>query len=160
MSLRVAVIVGVVVALLFVAVLAFGGGDGQGSASEETEQEGGLLGRLRARVGDPSLVDLDDVTSTCPLSATGLLQFNGCALTVMNSGSGIRTLRLSPVAGTFRVSAPAPEGDSTITDDEVTVDPASPDRDDVVVAVGEGETVVQLACSGIATTCQAQVVEG
>ena len=101
MSLRVAIVVGVVVAVLFVAVLAFGGGDGQGSASEETEQEGGLLGRLRARVGDPSLVGVDDVTSDCAGPARGLLLFNSCTVTVRNPGRPAKT----PAR---RLSTPAP----------------------------------------------------
>ena len=47
MSLKVAIVVGVVVAVLFVGVLAFGGSDGEGSAAEQTEQDGGIFGRLR-----------------------------------------------------------------------------------------------------------------
>ena len=147
MSLKVGIVVGVVIAVLFVGVLALGGSDGEGSAAEETEQDGGILGRLRDRAGDPSLVALDAVDRPCAANTTGLLQFTGCTLTVTSDDSGIRILKLSPVSGTFRVVAPAPEGDVE-----------KPFEDDASVAVGEGVTEVDLTCREVIATCQAQIV--
>ena len=161
MSLRVAVVAGVVIAVLFVAVLALGGGDGQGDASTEQDNDGGLIGPLRDRAGDPSLVPIDDVSPTCANAGDRTLlevpALFGCRVAVTNDGSGIRTLRLSPIENAVTVTAPAPEGDVEVTDttepDED--DPASED-DDVVVAVGEGTTNVALTCGG----CRVRVVTG
>lgn len=157
MSLKVGIVVGVVIAVLFVGVLALGGSDGEGSAAEETEQDGGILGRLRDRAGDPSLVALDAVDRPCAANTTGLLQFTGCTLTVTSDDSGIRILKLSPVSGTFRVVAPAPEGDVEV-EDEFAPDVEKPFEDDASVAVGEGVTEVDLTCREVIATCQAQIV--
>ena len=162
MSLKVAIVVGVVIAVLFVGVLALGGSDGEGSASEETEQDGGILGRLRDRAGDPSLVALEAVNQPCAANTTGLLEFSGgftvgCTLTVTSDDSGIRILKLSPVSGQFQVVAPAPEGDVEV-EDEFAPDVNDPDGDDASVAVGEGVTEVDLTCLGFNATCQVQIV--
>jgi hypothetical protein len=160
-SLKVAIVVGVVIAVLFVGVLALGGSDGEGSAAEETEQDGGILGRLRDRAGDPSLVALEAVNQPCAANTTGLLEFTGgvfatgCTLTVTSDDSGIRILKLSPVSGQFQVEAPAPEGDVEVEDD-FAPDVLDPDGDDASVAVGEGVTEVDLTCRD--AICQAQIV--
>ena len=157
MSLKVAIVVGVVIAVLFVGVLALGGSDGEGSAAEQTEQDGGIFGRLRDRAGDPSLVALDAVNQPCAENTTGLLEFSGCTLTVTSDDPGIRILKLSPVIGAFRVEAPAPEGDVEV-EDEFAPDVNDPDGDDASVAVGEGVTEVDLTCLGFNAICQAQIV--
>jgi len=150
-SLRVAVIVGVVIAVLFVAVLTFGGGDGQGDASTEKDNDSGLIGRLRDRAGDPASVDLDDISAGCfsDDDPTLLTFTGGCALQVTNDGDGIRILRLSS-AQSLNVQAPAPEGDADIDAD---FDP----NEEATVAVGEGTTEVGLSC-GFLTQCFVRVL--
>lgn len=152
MSLRVAVIVGVVIAVLFVAVLAFGGGDGQGDASTEQDNDSGLIGRLRDRAGDPASVDLEDISAPCfsdDDDETLLVFTAGCVLRVTNDGNGIRILRLTS-AQNLNVQAPAPEGDADIDAD---FDP----NEEATVAVGEGTTEVGLSC-GLLTQCFVRVV--
>jgi hypothetical protein len=156
-SLKLAIVVGVIVAVLFVGVLALGGGDGEGEARTETENDDGVLGLLLDRAGDPSLVPLEDISADCAnpgdptLLEVGIL---GCAVAVTNDGSGIRTLRLSPI-DTFTVTAPAPEGDVEVTD-TFEPDPLDPDGDDALVAVGEGTTLVSLTCGA----CDVRMVTG
>ncbi len=163
MSLKVAIVVGVVIAVLFVGVLAFGGSDGEGSAAEQTEQDGGIFGRLRDRAGDPSLVALEAVEPAVrgehhgPARVLRGVFATGCTLTVTSDDSGIRILKLSPVTGSFRVVAPAPEGDVEV-EDEFAPDVDDPDGDDASVAVGEGVTEVDLTCLGFNATCQVQIV--
>lgn len=157
MSLKVAIVVGVVIVVLFVGVLALGGGDGEGDASTETESDGGVLGRLLDRAGDPSLVTLEDISADCanPSDPTLLeARLFGCTVTVTNDGSGIRTLRLSPIDA-FTVTAPAPEGDVEVSD-TFEPDPGDPDGDDALVAVGEGTTLVSLSCGA----CDVRIVTG
>ena len=104
---------------------------------------------------------LDAVNQPCAANTTGLLEFTGgflatgCTLTVTSDDSGIRILKLSPVTGSFRVVAPAPEGDVEVEED-FAPDAAEPDKDDASVAVGEGVTEVDLTCLG--ATCQVQIV--
>jgi hypothetical protein len=150
-SLRVAVIVGVVIAVLFVAVLALGGGDGQGDASAEQDNDSGLIGRLRDRAGDPASVDLEDISADCfSDDDPTLLDFtSGCPLQVTNDGGGIRILRLTS-AQNLNVQAPAPEGDADIDGD---FDP----NEEATVAVGEGTTEVDLSC-GFLTQCFVRVL--
>jgi len=150
MSLKVAIIILVVVVALFVAVLVAGGTqDGNGSAGSDSNR---VLDRLTEAAGDPASVQPEDVEADCfSDDDPALLTFTGgCTLTVTND-SGIKVLRLvtdQPV----RISAPAPEGDTTVDAD---TDPGEVES----VAVGDGETAIALGC-GFGATCNARIVSG
>jgi hypothetical protein len=150
MSLKLGIVILVVAAALFVAALVAGGTqDGNGSADRDRN---GVLDRLIEAAGDPASVEPSDVAAGCfsDDDPARLVFTGGCTLTVTNE-SGIKVLRLvtdQPV----RITAPAPEGDTT-------VDAESDPGEEESVAVGDGETEIGLGC-GFGATCTARIVTG
>lgn len=150
MSVKAAVVVGVVVVALFVAAVLVGGSRQRGGPA----QTDGLVGRLGELVGDPAAVPRTAVSADCVDEADpDLLVFaGGCAVVVRHdAGLGLVDLvALTPLS----VRAPAPEGDLVVDDDLAA-------GEDVRVAVGEGETRIDLRCgAGLGGLCRARLAAG
>jgi hypothetical protein len=149
MNVKVAVVVLGVVVVLFAAALAVGGSREEGTADEE---QGGVVDRLGEVAGNPAGVPLEDLTADCasPDDPT-LLTFAGDCTIVARNEDGLRVIRLQ-TDGALGVEAPAPEGDTEVDAD---FDPG----EEAAVAVGEGETDIELSCdAGPGAECLVRIV--
>lgn len=141
---------GVVVVALFLAVVAVGHSKEEGSSAGGD----GFVERLAELAGDPSAIPLDAVSAGCTdgEDPTLLVFTGGCTVVVGNDGELrlLGLLALSPVL----VVAPAPEGDLEVEDDVAA-------GKEVRVAVGEGQTEVDLECgAGLGAQCRVRLVGG
>lgn len=152
MSPKAALVVLVVVLALFAGAVALGASRDDGTSEDDSS----LLDRLGEVAGDPSAVARDDIAAGCvDDDDPDLLVFpgglvGGCTLVVQNGGE-LRLVRLLALDA-IGVSAPAPEGDLDV-DDGVAA------GEEVRVAVGEGETEIDLSC-GFAGECRVRLVAG
>ena len=150
MSVKAAVVLLVVLVALFVATLALGASQEQGSPTDKNA----LVDRLGEIAGDPSAVPREDVDAGCiDDDDPNLLSFPGGALAggcvvVVSSDDELKLLRLEAL-NPIRVRAPAPDGDVEV-EDEVAA------GTEVRVAVGEGVTEIDLTC--LAAQCQVRLV--
>jgi hypothetical protein len=150
MNVKIAILVGVVLVVLFVGSVLVGARKDDGSSTDSN----GIIDRLASVAGDPSAVARADVAADCVddddpdlLVITG-----GCTVAVRNDGD-LRLLRLLAIDA-LEVEAPAPEGDLEV---ESEVDAG----EEVSVAVGEGVTEIDIDCIGIGLTeCRARLVAG
>lgn len=147
MSVKVAVVVGVVAVALFAGSLVLGAGQDRGSSTDENA----LVVRLEAAAGDPSAVRRDDVRADCvdEEDPNLLLITGGCTVVVRNDGD----LRLLGIVAldAVTVEAPSPEGD-------LDVEKVVAAQNEVRVAVGDGETEIRVTCRGILGECGARLV--
>jgi hypothetical protein len=148
MSVKVAVLVGVVIVVLFAGSVAVGARRDDGSSTDSN----GLVDRLASLAGDPSAVTRADVAAGCVDDEDPdlLVMSGGCTVVVRNDGD-LRLLRLLALDA-IELEAPAPEGDLEV-ESEVGA------GEEVSVAVGEGETEIDIDCIGIGLTeCRARRV--
>jgi len=148
MSVKIAVLVGVVIVVLFVGSVVMGARQDDGSSTDPN----GLVDRLASVAGDPSAVARADVAAGCVDDEDPdlLVMTGGCTVVVRNDGD-LRLLRLLAIDA-IEVEAPAPEGDLEV---ESEVDAGQ----EVSVAVGEGVTEIDIDCVGIGLTeCRARLV--
>lgn len=148
MSVKLAVVVGVVLVVLFVGSVVQGARRDDGSSTDPNA----LLDRLGALAGDPSAVPRADVAAGCvDDDDPDLLTITGGCTVVVRNDSELRLLKLRAL-DPVRIEAPAPEGDLEVGSE---VDPG----EEVAVAVGEGETEVDLDCVGGALAeCRVRLV--
>jgi transcription elongation GreA/GreB family factor len=147
-SVKVAILVGVVLVVLFVGSVMVGARRDDGSSTGSN----GLVDRLASVAGDPSAVARADVVAGCVDDEDPdlLVVTGGCTVVVRNE-SDLRLLRMLAVDA-IEVEAPAPEGDLDV-ESEVGA------GEEVSVAVGEGETEIDIDCIGIGLTeCRARLV--
>lgn len=150
MSVKVAAVVGVVIVALFVSFLALGNSKEQGDVTDGN----GLVEQLAGLAGDRGAVPRSAVTAGCPgADDPNLLAFIGeCTIVVRNQGE-LRLLRLVALSP-IRIEAPAPEGELQVRADVGA-------NEEAQVAVGEGETRVDLACRArLAVECRARLDAG
>lgn len=149
MNVKVAVVVLLVIAVLFVGALAVGCSQNNGSP----EDRNGIINQLGEAAGDPAAVPLENLTTDCtgPDDPRLLVFTIGCTIVARNDND-LRVLRLQPDARVV-VSAPAPEADTD-------VDAAIKPNRKATVAIGEGETQIGLSCrAGFAAECRVRILE-
>lgn len=157
MSVRAAVVIAAVVVAAFVTVVVVGA-DGRDGTGRDTNA---LVDRLAEVAGDPASVPIEAIEVGCAIDDNPTrLRFGGvdarCTLVVARE-AGLGTVRVRP-RSSFRVEAPAPQGDLVVRADAGSTAADEPvDAADVVVAVGEGTTPIVLICP-VSATCDAELV--
>jgi hypothetical protein len=148
MSVKIAILVGVVIVVLFVGSVVMGARQDDGSSTDSN----GLVDRLGSVAGDPSAVARADVSAGCidDEDPNLLVMTGGCTVVVRSEGD-LRLLRLLAIDA-IEVEAPAPEGDLDV---ESEVDAGK----EVAVAVSEGETEIDIDClGGLVAECRVRLV--
>jgi hypothetical protein len=142
---KLAIVVLVVVAVLFIGAMTTGAFSGEGS-SDPDAPENDFVSAIGDRVGAAATIDPATVDAPCrDDDVADLLVITGvCQIRVPGGGEGLRLLRLqaqTPV----RASAPAPDEDA---DFEVTASLDAGERAEI--AVGEEGADITFACPGLA----------
>jgi hypothetical protein len=148
MSVKIAILVGVVIVVLFAGSVVVGARQDDGSSTDSN----GLVDRLGDIAGDPSAVARTDITAGCVSDDDPnlLVMTGGCTVVVRSEGD-LLLLRLLAL-NAIEVEAPAPDGDLEV---ESEVDAGK----EVAIAVSEGETEIDIDCvGGLAAECRVRLV--